>query len=144
MKTVMKITMLMATILFVGTALSAQNCNSKTQSWAVKAANGNQCVNVNYDENDGNLTMTMNFPREKTETLKKYLEKELGKNYTTHTGGLQRWTKLKNTKSQGFKTSISNGYLKVSYTGGDEDVMEEVKALVRELKHQVCEEKKGK
>lgn len=137
MKTFMKLMVFTCLTLFVTTAVNAQNCNGKSQSWAVKAANGNnQCVNVNYNENDGNLTMTMNFPREKTKALQDYLEKELGKNYTKHTGGLVRWSSLKNSNAEGFKASISNGYLKIAYTGDDEDVKEEVKALVREVKYQ--------
>lgn len=144
MKIFMKLMVVTCMMLFVGTAANAQNCNGKSQSWAAKTANGNQCVNVNYDENDGNLSMTMNFPREKTKDLKTYLEKELGENYTTHTGGLQRWSTLKNSATKGFKAAISNGYLKITYAGDNDDTMEEVKALVREVKHQVKEEKKKK
>lgn len=143
MKTFMKLMVFSCLTLFMTTAVNAQNCNNKNQSWAVKAANGNNgCVNVNYDENDGNLTMTMNFPREKTKELQDYLEKELGKNYTSHTGGLIRWTSLKNSNTEGFKASMSNGYLKIAYTGDDEDTMEEVKALVREVKYQAKSENK--
>ncbi|MFK7947240.1 MAG: hypothetical protein AB8G11_06615 [Saprospiraceae bacterium] len=73
MKTFTKLIAFIFLILFITTAVNAQNCNSKNQSWTVKAADGNNtCVNVNYDENDGNLTMTMNFPREKTEELQDY------------------------------------------------------------------------
>ncbi|MFK7947241.1 MAG: hypothetical protein AB8G11_06620 [Saprospiraceae bacterium] len=56
-----------------------------------------------------------------------------------------RWSSLKNSNIEGFKASISNGYLKIIYNGGDEDVMEEVKALVREVKYQTKnDDKKNK
>lgn len=143
MKNFIKTMVLAGLTLFVGTTATAQNCNNKNaQSFAVKTVNGSECIQVNYNESEGNFDMSMNFPREKTDEIKSYLITELGQKYTTHTGGLQRWTNLKNEKTEGFKVSLSNGYIRISYVGDDEDIKEEIKALAREVKYKMSEEVK--
>lgn len=94
-----------------------------------------ECVRMNVNENDGTYSMSLNFPRTMTEEVETYLTAELGNNFTTHTGSLKRWSSMqKRSNIQGFKVSLSNGYIKIKYDGGDEDALEEVKALAREVK----------
>ena len=82
MKTFIKTMLFVVLFLFIGTMAMAQNCsNNNAQTISVKTKNGVECVRINYDENNGNLNMSMNFPREKTEEIKSYLVAELGKNY---------------------------------------------------------------
>ncbi len=137
MKTQLCTFALLATFLLMGTATMAQNCKSSCSK-----SKSNTTFNVDRNSN-ASIVMSMNFARERTTAVQNYLEQELGRNYTTHTGSLKRWTNLKSkAQTPGLKVSLSNGHIKIQYKGKDNDTLEEVQALVREVQHLLCEDKK--
>lgn len=143
MKTQLCTFALLATFLLMGTTAMAQNCKSScSKSKTTTTTTTNSGFNV---ANNGAFVMSMNFARERTTAVQNYLEKELGRNFTTHAGSLKRWTSFKSkAKTDGLKIALSNGHIKIQYKGKDDDTFEEVQALAREVQHLLCEDKKKK
>lgn len=134
---------LLTCLMLVGTTVSAQNCKKSCSK--SKTTTTTTTSSFNGSTNNGVFVMSLNFPRERTTAIQNYLENELGSNYSKHAGSLKKWTNLKTKKkTEGLKVSLSNGHIDIKYKGKDEDILEEVQALTREVQHLICGDKDKK
>ena len=134
---------LLACLMLVGTTVSAQNCK-KSCSKSKTTTTTTSSFNVS-NNNGAAFVMSMNFARDRTTAIQNYLEDELGSNYSTHTGSLKRWTNLKTKKkTEGLKVSLSNGHIDIKYKGKDDETLEEIQALAREVQYLICGDKEKK
>ena len=121
---------------FTTTATAQSDCSSKcTSKNNTRVTWNNHNLSVSLSETPGNYSYSIGFPTDRTSQVEDYLKKELGRNFTTLTAGLKRWTtdKSKNDANS-FKVFCSKGYIRIAYKGTDEDRLEEAKALSRAVK----------